>query len=365
MKIEPMKLERWLLRPCEIDVGGGGVTKLKLEDVTTSIDYKQTLGYGPTNGSLQIRQEISDWFPGTNPDNVLVTSATSEANLIVNLALLTPGDEYVAVMPEYGQTVPVARSLGCTTKTVLLNEDTDWELNLEHLKETVSKKTKIVFFNNPNNPTGALLTSAQMKSICEIASDVDANVVCDNALRGSEFDGKPTATPFEHYEKGIVTGSLSKLGITSFRIGWLIANNKLVDDCWKFKDYTTLSHSAIGEYLATIALRRENRERYIKRNLAISKANCETLSNWVNANSGIVSWSRPKASFTAFLKYKFDINSEGFCERLLAQEKVLVSPGTYFGVDNHIRFNIGCKSETVTEALQRLSRFMGGLPQKA
>jgi len=361
MKIEPMKLERWLLRPCEIDVGGGGVTKLRLDDVTTAIDYTRALGYGPTNGSLELRKEISAWHPGTEPDNVLVTSATTEANLLVNLAVLNPGDEYVAVMPEYGQTIPIARLLGCTVKPVFLDEDADWELNLERLKETVSRKTRIIFFNNPNNPTGAILNNQQTKAICEIASEVGAYVVCDNALRGSEFDGKPAPTPFEHYEKGVVTGSLSKLGITSFRIGWLIANQELLGECWKFKDYTTLSHSAIGEYLATIALRPKNREQYIKRNLNISKVNCEKMSNSINSNSASVSWIRPKAGFTGFLKYTYQINSEDFCEKLLTEEKLLVSPGAHFGIDNHIRFNIGCKPEIMTEALTRFSKFMNSM----
>ena len=358
MKIEAFKLERWLLEKSEIDVGGGGVTKLQLKDLVADMDYDQLLNYGSTNGSEVLRSEVADWYPGIEADNVLITSGTSEANLLSNLHLLAPGDDYLAIYPIYEQTTGFVKSLGCRVIKVFLDKSESWRLDLELLKKRVTENTKIIFFDNPNNPTGACIGEQEMEEICKIAAEVGAYVVCDNAMRGSELDGKPAATPFDFYEKGIITGSLSKLGMTGPRIGWLIGSKDIVQACWKFKDYTTLSHSGIGEYLATIALKKENREKYIRRNLDISKGNLSILENWKKENLDPVEWVGPEAGFTIFPAYHAPIGSEEFCKRFLDEKKVLISPGEYFGVDRHFRLNFGCKAEIMAEVLERLNSFM-------
>ena len=348
-----------MLKQCEIDLGGGGVTKLTLKDVTTQIDYEQPMSYGVmTKGSEKVRSAIADWFPGVDSDNVLVTSGTSEANLLSHLHILESGDEYVAEKPSYQQTISFAKVLGCKVKEFHLDEKKDWKLDLKQLNEIVTKKTKVIFIDNPNNPTGATLTEKEMKAICEIAEDVGAYVFCDNALRGSELDKRPAATPFEYYDKGIVTGSISKLGMTDPRLGWLIGNKDLVDACWVFKDFTTLSHSKMGEYIATKALQREKRLQIIERNLGFSKANLATLSKWIAENSNLMSWVPSKGGFTAFPKYNLQLNSVEFCTKLLDTKMVLLSPGEFFGVNKHFRISIGCKNEVMVAVLERLDDFM-------
>ncbi len=361
MKIEEFKLERWLLEKSEIDVGGGGVVKFQLKDLVTNIDYEQLLNYGPTNGSEALRSQVAGWYPGIEADNVLITSGTSEANLLCNLHLLSPGDEYLAIHPVYEQTTGFAKSLGSQIRKVFLEKSDTWLLDLDSLKKQVTDNTKVIFFDNPNNPTGSCLSKAELQEICKIAANVDAYVVCDNALRGSELDGTPASTPFEFYEKGIITGSLSKLGMTGPRIGWLIGSKEIVEACWKFKDYTTLSHSGIGEYLATLALKEENRLKFIRRNLQICRNNLALLIDWNRNNGNLFSWIPPTAGFTVFMSYGASMGSVLFCERLLKERKVLTSPGKYFGAENHFRLNVGCDHETMKEVLKRLKTFMTNL----
>jgi hypothetical protein len=362
MKIEPFGLERWLLKPSEIEIAGGGVTKLKLEDITQQIDYAQLVSYGVTRGARQLREEIAEWFTGVGQENILLTTGTSEANLLLNLHLLSEGGEYVAIFPEYGQTTPVAEALGCLVKRVLLQEDSDWQLDLEDVKRAVTKRTRVIFFDNPNNPTGAVLTRDQIRGICEIAEEVGAYVVCDNALRGSELNELPAATPFENYERGVITGSMSKLGMTGLRIGWIIGDGKLIEDCWKIKDYTTLSHSGFGERLATVAMQRENLHRYIQRNIRISKRNLELLIDWIPENAESISWVPPKAGFTGFPRFQSKLSSVEFCAKFLQEEGVLMSPGEYFGLDKHFRINIGGDESLFKEALKRLAKYLSNLP---
>lgn len=359
MKIDAMRLERWLVNEAKYNVGGGGVTKLKLGDITRNIDYEQLMKYGDTDGSPEMKAAVAEWFNNVEAENVLITAATSEGNLLVTYALLERGDEYVVHVPSYEQTVGLAKSLGADVKEFYYDESKKWQPDLNELNEKVSRRTKIIYVVNPNNPTGYLLSRKEMTTICEIAEDVGAYVHCDNALRGSEVDGKPSITPFEVYEKGIVTGSVSKLGATCPRIGWVIGNKEIVDECWKLKDYTTLSHCGMGESLALMILKK--REECMKKNLALSKANIETLEKWVNKNSDQFSLVSPRGGFTSFPKYNMDINSEELCKKLLKERQVLATPGDYMGIDKHLRISIGCKNDTLVNALQEIEEVASSL----
>ena len=133
MKFHEFGLERWLLREAEIDLGGGGVSKLALGDLVAGLDLDQPLKYGRTDGSDYLKGLVAEWY-GVEPGQVLITSGTSEANLLVNMALLEPGDGYVTEVPMYEQTVGVARALGCRIGEFYLREEDRWRPDLEELK---------------------------------------------------------------------------------------------------------------------------------------------------------------------------------------------------------------------------------------
>ena len=243
-------------------------------------------------------------------------------------------------------------------RSCYLREDEGYALDIEEFKEEITNKTKIVCLVNPNNPTGSIISSAQMRAICETAEDVDAWVLCDGALRGLEVDGNLAPAPVEVYAKGIATGSLSKIGLPGIRIGWLIADEKLVEECWAYKDYTTLSHSGIGEYLGAMALKRESISRFIRRAREIVRTHSAILCDWVSENSRVVRGIPPKAGHTAFLKYSLDIYSRDLCLQLLKAEKVLVSPGAFFGSPRRLRVRYSCEIEILIEGLRRLGEFL-------
>jgi len=355
MRIKPFRLERWLLEKAEIDLGGGGVTKLRLGDVVPDFDLGQTMKYGRTDGSDELKGLVAEWY-AVEPDNVLITSGTSEANLLLNLALLERGDRYVTENPQYEQTTRFAEALGCTVTEFQLVEEDQWRPDLDELKEKMVKGTRVIFLDNPNNPTGAVLSGAEMKAIMDVAEDSGAWLHCDNALRGSELDGKPALTPYPSYERGITTGSISKLGATSPRIGWIIGDPELINRCWEMKDYTTLGHSGIGENIAPALLRK--RGRLMKRNLEISRRNLDTLGAWVKAHDDVFRWRRPEAGFTGFPGYRLGVSSEELCRRLLRDKGLLLSPGSYFGVDHHLRVNTGSAPGVLEAGLERLAGFV-------
>ncbi len=358
VRIKPFRLERWLLEAAEVDLGGGGVTKLRLRDVAPEFNLDQPMKYGRTDGSEELKRLVAEWY-GVEPENVLITSGTSEANLILNLTLLERGDRYVTENPQYEQTTRFAEALGCTVSEFQLVEESGWQPDAEELKEKVVKGTRIVFLDNPNNPTGAVLSKTEMKAIIEVAEDAGAWLHCDNALRGSELTGKPALTPYPGYERGVTTGSISKLGATSPRIGWIVGDPGLIRRCWEMKDYTTLGHSGIGEYMASALLMKKSQ--LVKRNLEISRVNLGALDGWVKSHGDVFSWRRPDAGFTGFPGYNLGVGSEELCRGLLRDKGLLLSPGSFFGVDSHLRVNTGSAPGVLDEGLKRLASYVEGL----
>ncbi len=312
------------------------------------------MGYNSTCGSEPLRAQVAEWYR-VEPENVLITSGTSEANLLVNLTLLEQGDEYFSEVPQYEQTTGLARMLGVKVKPFHLAEEKGWTPDFKELRDKINRHTKMISLDNPNNPTGAVMAHEEMQALCETAERVGAYVHCDNALRGSEGDGKPAATP-EFYEKGIITGSISKLGANSPRIGWIVAEKEIIKRCWEMKDYTTLSHCGLGEIFAERLL--TNRTRYIRRNQTIRQTNIDTWNAWIKENPDLVTCVQPAAGFTIFPRYKNRLGSAKFAEKLLKEEGVRVSPGDHFGVERHLRINIGAKGDTFAKGLERIGRFM-------
>ncbi len=358
MRLESFDLERWLLTPCAYDLASAGIIKLRIKDIIAAIDGDLVLSYGETRGSDLLRQRIADLFPRVEKDQVLATSGTAEANFLVLYRLLERDDEVLTVMPTYKQMMGIATSVGAKVRCCYLAEDEGYTLDVDAFNEAVTQHTKLICLVNPNNPTGSILSPTHMRAICEIAEDVDAWVLCDGALRGLEVEGTFVSTPVAFYEKGIATGSLSKLGLPGIRLGWLIADTALAAECWAYKDYITLSHSGISEYLGTLALHPATFAKLVSRARDIVRTHSTLLWNWVTEHRGVVEGTPPQAGHTAFLKYTLDIDSRDLCRQLVQATNVLVSPGAFFGSPSHLRVRYSCEREVLLEGLRRFGDFL-------
>ena len=124
----------------------------------------ELLGYPQTNGTIELRETISDLYPGSDIDNVIVTNGTAEANFISILNLVEPGDEVVVMIPNYMQIWGLTRSLGAKTKRLLLHAERNWGPDLDELERLVNEKTRLIAICNPNNPTGSVMSERRHAS---------------------------------------------------------------------------------------------------------------------------------------------------------------------------------------------------------
>jgi aspartate/methionine/tyrosine aminotransferase len=229
MRIETFALERfqsvWENRVAW-NVSESGVHPLRVTDlVDTSALHdailEQELGYPQTNGTLELRDAIAAMYPGASAEHVQVVNGGSEANCVLLMRLVEPGDEIVLMTPNYMQVPGLARALGATVRPWPLHErDGRWRLDVAELPGLVNPRTRAIFLCNPNNPTGARVAAEVLDEICRVASTVGAWVVGDEIYRGAEREADETPTVWGRYERAVVTCGLSKAyGLPGLRIG--------------------------------------------------------------------------------------------------------------------------------------------------
>jgi hypothetical protein len=269
-------------------------------------------------------------------------------------------------MPNYMQVPGVVRALGAIVKPWKLVEHAAsgdaparWRPDLETLGRLITDKTRAILICNPNNPTGARISSAELDEICRAASRAGAWVVSDEIYRGAELDGIDTPTVWGRYERAIVTSGLSKAyALPGLRIGWVAGPPALVEELWGIHDYTTIGPGAINDCLARIALAPARRELLLARTRGILRTNYPVLRRWIERRVSFLTHVPPEAGAIAFVRYSYPINSTRLIERIRDEQSVLVVPGDHFEMDGYLRIGFGCDPELLVGALERVGEVL-------
>lgn len=366
MKLEEFMLERtqslWE-NTVKYNLTESGVHPYSLKELLNEDELEKILsmrlGYGQTNGPVELRKTISSLYLGADIDNVLVTNGSAEANFLTIWSLLEPNDELIFMLPNYMQIFGLARSFGVKIKHFHLKEDLNWQPDIEELKSQITPKTKMIAICNPNNPTGAILSEEAMKSIVYLARKANVWLYVDEIYRGAELSGKETPTFWGQYEKVIVNGGLAKAyALQGLRIGWLVGPKKFIEKAWSYSDYTTIATNLISQRVATLVLQPELRKKVLSRNRKLLSGNLGTLVEWVKKHKELFQFIPPHAGGMAFLRYNIKINSTELSTKLREEKDVFVVAGDCFGMDNYIRLGIGSEKKYFLAGLDLIDELL-------
>jgi hypothetical protein len=382
MKFEPFALERfqsiWENRVAW-NVAESGVQPLRVSELADTETLRdalllQELGYPQTNGTAALRELIASMYAGATIDHVLVTNGGSEANCVLLMRLVEPGDEIVFMSPNYMQIAGLARTLGAAVKPWRATETTaeanaegpKYTWDLEDLKRLVTPKTRAICLCNPNNPTGARLDDSTLDGVCHIASTVGAWVIGDEIYRGAERLADDTATVWDcGYERAVVTSGLSKAyGLPGLRIGWIVAPPDLVTDLWGVHDYTTIAPGAVNDRLAQIALAPPRRAQLLARTRMIIRTNYPLVKRWIDKQEGL-SHVPPEAGAIVLVRHRHPFRSSDLVERLRKERGVLVVAGDHFDMDGHLRIGFGSDPRHLESALTLVGEFLASVDAHA
>lgn len=345
MKIDKFKVEDWFNKYekySDYDMADTCVESLSLDDLFQIVSGKEKclkeimskkLNYGEIQGSEELKTNIQKFHNTDKP--VTITHGAIGANSLVMNTIINSGDEVVSIIPTYQQHYSIPKSLGAKVKVLFLKEENNWLPDIEELKKLVNKKTKIICMNNPNNPTGSVIPDNIMTQIINIAEINGCYILCDDVYRGLEHSGKISKSVVELYDKGISTGSMSKVfSLAGLRLGWIIAPCDVMEKIIIHREYNTISVSILDDYFANLALK--NRDKIIKRNLNKILEGKKIIREWVSKEPHI-SWIEPNGGTTCLLKYDIPIESYQMCEKLLFDTGVLFLPGSTLEMEGYIR----------------------------
>jgi aspartate/methionine/tyrosine aminotransferase len=253
------------------------------------------------------------------PDDVLITAGAAEANYLAIRQLVGPGEVIVTETPGWPQAAVLAQAIGAELRLVERREETGWRLPMEALAAAVDGRTRLIFLSNPNNPTGQLLTTAELQQVADIAARVGAWLIVDEVYAGLEWEGPRAPSIAGMYERGITTGSVSKgLGLQGLRTGWMICRRPdLILDSVILRENSSEIMNIMGEVIAEIALRPGRLGPALDRARAEGRANLDKLDRFV-ADQPDLSWVRPQAGLIGLARLGRGIRSDDFARRLLA-----------------------------------------------
>jgi aspartate/methionine/tyrosine aminotransferase len=370
MRIEPFQLERWMTTyetTVKYDLAESGIQPMSVQELA-EIGHEEgrieeilsaPLGYSEACGTIELRTLIAGLYQNTSPDNVLVTTGAIEANYLLFNTLLNPGDEVIVVDSCYQQLASVPRALGCEVRLWRLRREHGFRYDLDELETRVTPRTRMIVVNSPHNPTGSILSPEEMRKVYTIAESVDAWVLSDEAYRRLAFPGQPECSgPARDLgDRGLSVGTLSKpFGLPGLRIGWLVAPEAVVQQCWSFRDYVSLSPGFINDRLAQIVL--SHVDTLLDRTRNIASGNLAFVEQWIREREGLIDWVPPRGGLLGLLHYQMNVPSSELANRLAEEASVMLAPGSTFGEEHHLRIGFGAEPERFRQGMGVAAAFL-------
>jgi len=374
MKYPKFKLENYLAERefnAPFNLCASDLETLSMKEVIQMADdegqklwNKLRLHYTEPKGLPELRHEIAKLYEEPiNSNNVLCFAGAEEGIYSAMHALLEPSDHAIIITPCY-QSLESLPTAICSTTTVALQYPTQWQIDLDRIKDAIQFNTKLLVINFPHNPTGALISQEQQQRLVELARKHKMWIFSDEVYRLLEIDPTDRIPPMASiYEKGLSLSVMSKAyGLAGLRVGWIACQNVAVlDKIGEIKHYLSICNSAPSEILSLIALRAS--DNIHARNARLMQKNLSLLDNFFQDYSEWFEWIRPKGGCIGYPLFKGKKSIDTIAEELLKEVGVLILPSSiYDHPGNHFRISFGRSS--MPEALERLIHYINQRKQE-
>jgi aspartate/methionine/tyrosine aminotransferase len=357
-----MPLEEWFdtyQYRTRFDVGESAVKYATLGELGVDL-AGVPLRYGHHRGDPALRALVAAEYDRLSAEQVIVTSGAAEAIFAISAALLEPGDEVVVEHPNYPSTYEVPRGLGCQVRFLRLELAHAFGPDLDRLAELVTPRTRLLVFTHPNNPTGSMISPADLQRLVSFAEDRQVHLLFDETYRHLAY-GPPLPTAASLSPWAISVTSMSKCyGLPGIRIGWLATRDQAVlDKVLAVREQVTITNSALGEAIAIAVLSR--REEFLGKARAHVAANLRMATSWMAGQPGL-EWVPPRGGVVALPRIKFPVDPETLYRDLAERHETFVIPGRCFELDNHFfRLGFGGTSEELAAGLERIGGALAAL----
>jgi aspartate aminotransferase len=328
--------------------------------------------YLPTTGVPRLRQLLAEklrrknGIPIASDEDVVPTNGGTHAIWAVVHALFEPGDEMIVPDPEWPPTMAMTIAAKATPVAVPLYEKLGWRWDLDEVERAITPRTRAIYVNSPNNPSGGVLTKADLERIAAMAKERNLWVISDEAYEDIIFRGEHVsmASLPGMYERTISIFTFSKsYAMTGLRVGYFVLPDRVLRDrALKVVAYTTSNVNSVAQYGAIGAL--EGPQDCVDAFRDELKARRDLFyAGLADAAPGVLSGDPPDGAFYAFVKINPDWARDAdvtapslswaFAEHLIKHARIGCVPGVDFGpsAEGYLRFAIGRERKELTAAL--------------
>ena len=323
--------------------------------------------YSQNLGIPELRETLAGYTSALHrksfsPECIAVTSSGVSALMLASQLLLDPGDRAVEVVPLWPNLQEIPRILGAQTVTVPLRFGEEWTLDLGELLDALTPRTRAVYINSPNNPTGWTITREAQKAILAHCRRHGIWIVCDDAYERMYYGEGGVAPSFldiaEPEDRVIGANTFSKSWLmTGWRLGWLVVPSALAPDLAKLIEYNT-SCAPVFVQRAGVAAARDGEPVVAHSRERFRKAR-DFLVGELRQIDGL-HVSSPSGAMYLFFGIDGMTDSLEFCKRLLRETAVGLAPGSAFGPEGegHVRWCFASSEARLAEAVARLRRML-------
>ena len=348
-----------------------------IESAKAALDNGHTK-YTPSSGLLPLRKAICEKFKKDNgldyePSQIIVSNGAKHSIFNACYAVLDEGDEVIIPAP-YWLTYPeVVKVCGGVPKYIECKKENKFKFSAEDLKAAITPKTKMLIFNSPSNPTGAVYSEAEVRAIAKVCEEAEIFVLSDEIYEKLCYNGvKPfsvAACSEKMKDLTITVNGVSKTyAMTGWRVGYLAAPQDVAKAIDSFQSHATSNACSVSQYATIEALNSPEEE--IEGMREVFDGRREKLLKLIDGIDG-VSAVEPDGAFYVMLvvgglygKKCGDKTIDGsiaFADALLEKEKVATIPGISFGADDCVRLSYALSDADIEEGLDRIKRFVAEL----
>ena len=343
----------------------------------TALDNGHTK-YTPSSGLLPLRKAICEKFQKDNgltyePSQIIVSNGAKHSIFNACYAVLEEGDEVIIPAP-YWLTYPeVVKVCGATPVYLQCRKENKFKFNAEELKAVITPKTKMLIFNSPSNPTGAVYNEEEVRAIAKVCEENEIFVLADEIYEKLCYNGVKPFSIAKCSEKmqdlTITVNGVSKTyAMTGWRIGYLAAPKDIAKAIDSFQSHATSNASSISQYATMEAL--ASTEEEIGAMVNVFDSRRAKLLDLIADIDGVEA-VEPDGAFYVMLVVgglygksyngKTITDSVAFADVLLEAEKVATVPGVSFGADDCVRLSYALSETDMEEGLKRIKRFVEAL----
>lgn len=328
--------------------------------------------YPDSAGLIELREAVAEKFQRENrisvdpKKNVVITVGGKEAIYVAMMATINPGDEVIVPNPCWVSYVPCIELAGGKPVYLHLKAQENFRLSAEQLEKAVTRKTKMLLINSPQNPLGTIIGKSDLEMISDLAKRKRFLVLSDELYEKIIFDGE------DHVSIGslngmedftiTVNGFSKSLAMTGWRLGYVAAPAKIADRMVALHGHIVTGACSFMQRAAALTMRDPKTEKCIDEMVAEYSKRRTFV---VNELAKIAECVRPEGTFYTFPNIsKYGMSSEKFSLKLLEDAKVAVVPGDSFGPsgEGFVRMSFATSMENLEKAFIRMQSALASIP---